>query len=146
TGALSGTGDLADVWTWDGSGWVRIGTTEPRPGGRSYGGLAYDEKSGRTVAFGGTSTLGNPLVDTWLLRFHGAQCSADGDCDTGHCVDGACCETARCGVCQACNTPASPGTCAPVLGKTDPDSCSGAVTCDSTGACLTALGRGCNGP
>lgn len=84
----------------------------------------------------------------------GATCVVGGyythTCDSGHCVDGVCCESA-CdeGVCMACSqalTGAENGKCAPTAADLDPDdecephrdypaSCGSDGSCDGTGKC-----------
>jgi len=74
----------------------------------------------------------------------GNACSVGSDCSTGHCVDGRCCTTALCGICQACL--GAGGTCVPVVAADDPDTCTGSRTCDTFGAaCRTKLGQSCTG-
>jgi outer membrane protein OmpA-like peptidoglycan-associated protein len=41
----------------------------------------------------------------------GDVCSRDCQCETGHCVDGVCCDRACEGSCEACHLPDSEGTC-----------------------------------
>ncbi|AKT40663.1 hypothetical protein [Chondromyces crocatus] len=69
----------------------------------------------------------------------GAICSANGDCASGHCVDGVCCATACDDACWACDVPGSEGTCSPD-GALDgqQDECGDDEACDDAGAC-TAL-------
>jgi hypothetical protein len=45
----------------------------------------------------------------------GSVCTKDAQCNTGHCVDGYCCDTACNGACQACDV--SPGTCSGITGS-----------------------------
>ncbi|HVO20608.1 MAG TPA: hypothetical protein VMU15_15220, partial [Anaeromyxobacter sp.] len=68
----------------------------------------------------------------------GSSCSADDGCSSGHCADGLCCDTACGGQCEACNLPASPGTCAPVSGAP----AGGRTACQSDGS---ACGGACDG-
>jgi hypothetical protein len=132
-GGSGAAGDLADMWTWNGVTWTNIvsGVT-PTP--RDGASLTFDPTTHRFVLFGGEE--GNSILDdTWLLHLRGGACAADADCDTGHCVDGTCCESAACGTCQACNLGANSGVCTKVTSADDPDTCTGANTCDTTGAC-----------
>lgn len=74
---------------------------------------------------------------------NGVACGAPSECASGACVDGVCCDAACDGVCSACTaalTGAANGTCAPVIGNTDPDAeCAESVCttglCDGAGAC-----------
>jgi alpha-tubulin suppressor-like RCC1 family protein len=69
----------------------------------------------------------------------GDMCSSGDACTTGSCVDGRCCGSSTCGSCQECK--GAGGTCVSVIGRDDPDSCTG--TCDSTGACKSKQGQPC---
>jgi len=75
---------------------------------------------------------------------NGAACGNGSQCQSGHCVDGVCCDIACDGTCRACvaaKTGYSDGVCAAIEIGTDPDTeCAdeGASSCGSTGA-------GCNG-
>lgn len=52
-----------DTWEWDGSTWAQVSSsTAPPP--RLFAGMAYDEKRGVTVLFGGAH-LGVDYDDTW---------------------------------------------------------------------------------
>jgi hypothetical protein len=82
-----------------------------------------------TGAPGGSVSV--PLTGAGLRRL-GDTCVVAGDCPAGSCVDGHCCATPSCGICQSC-TGAS-GTCAPIINAIDRDSCVGG-TCDSAGTC-----------
>ncbi len=79
-------------------------------------------------------------------RPNGETCGCDGDCQSGFCVDGVCCNTACTGTCRSCNVQGSPGICAPVPtggAPRSPDICPAADasgcgldgTCDGNGAC-----------
>ena len=97
-----------DVWSWDGHVWSRLGQA-PHVG--AWNSLVYDTDRRRLVfvAYDG----GESLVETWEGYPLAGQCSADIECGSGHCFDGLCCE-ASCGACEACNTPKTPGHCAPI--------------------------------
>jgi hypothetical protein len=45
---------LGDTWEWDGSRWARVATSGPAA--RSSAALAYDDRRGRMVLFGGRAT------------------------------------------------------------------------------------------
>src|SRR5262245_2384302 len=49
------------------------------------------------------------VVDLTVVKHQGEACGAGDTCDTGHCVDGYCCENACNNTCQACNVPGSLG-------------------------------------
>ncbi|MEW5852172.1 MAG: hypothetical protein AB2A00_25510 [Myxococcota bacterium] len=77
------------------------------------------------------------------LRTDGQACSVDGDCLSGACADGYCCNNACNGTCEACNVAGSEGVCSLVAsGRTD-GACSGTLVCDGTGNCLGVVGRAC---
>jgi len=98
------------------------------------------------VACTGTNTM---------HKTNGLACGCAGDCASGFCVDGVCCNTACTESCKACNTPGAPGICgfvpsggAPRLPATCPisdvSSCGLDGTCDGTGACASyAAGTTC---
>jgi hypothetical protein len=62
-------------------------------------------------------------------------------CSGGACVDGHCCSVSACGTCQSCT--GAGGTCVAVTNDEDPDSCTGARTCNASGACKKKTGQGC---
>ena len=106
-------------------------------------GDAYDGGPGGTVV-PPMGTAGGPGADApsgvpSLSNPNGAMCSADQDCQSGNCVDGACCTTSSCAACQACNLNAK-GSCSPkTRGMTDPACIASSETC-SAGSC-DGLGR-----
>ena len=68
----------------------------------------------------------------------GQACTTNDQCLTGNfCVDGVCCSTMSCGLCQACNVGTGAGNCAPVLsGNPEPrGGCAASPPCGNTGAC-----------
>jgi MYXO-CTERM domain-containing protein len=87
----------------------------------------------------------------------GDACALPGDCRTGNCVDGVCCNTACTGLCQSCvaaKTGGTSGTCAPIKDGTDPDAeCPGAAcaagtkenghVCNGAGACRVTTSKAC---
>ncbi len=74
----------------------------------------------------------------------GQPCAANGDCQGGFCVDGACCQNACAGACQTCNLPGSPGMCLPSpAGKPGRAACSGTSSCDGAGNCKKGAGQAC---
>jgi hypothetical protein len=72
-------------------------------------------------------------------KMKGATCVANGDCESGFCADGVCCNVACGGGCVSCALPGRLGTCWPVdQGVPDPRTiCKdmGAASCGTTGAC-----------
>ncbi len=80
-------------------------------------------------------------------KVNGASCGGAAECDSGFCVDGVCCGTACGGTCNACSaakTDGANGTCGDVKVDTDPENeCTGALTCNASGACEKATGASC---
>lgn len=103
---------------------------------------------------------GNTKPEIYTLDPAGAACASSSECETGHCVDGVCCDTACTGSCQACTQTKKgsgiDGVCAVVAAGTDPDDDCAAGTatgCGTTGVCtaagtcqLYALGVQCQAP
>ncbi|MEZ4297584.1 MAG: hypothetical protein R3B70_21665 [Polyangiaceae bacterium] len=89
-----------------------------------------DECAGATSCSGGGTCSLFPL---------GAACALNGECQSGFCVDGNCCNTACQGFCQACSTAKTGlanGTCDDIVAGTDPDDeCAGAEVCDGNLGC-----------
>lgn len=94
----------------------------------------------RSNGLTGTLTILD-LGETCAKAQNGDSCKLDADCDSLHCVDGVCCDTA-CGGgvpdCQACSTQdggSVDGTCTPVSGAplcrpAEPGSCDAPESCD----------------
>lgn len=92
-------------------------------------------------------------------KVDGAACGDGGECESGRCVDGVCCQTECAGVCLSCAVPGKQGTCSPVpegvkhTGCADqgPNNCKFDGACDGAGACRsypagTQCAKGaCNG-
>jgi hypothetical protein len=101
-------------------------------------------------------TIGAATIGVCGLT-NGSACGGDGDCQSTHCVDGVCCDSACTGACQSCGLPGEAGTCLPVplaagsMGRTGqcaPYLCDGASpfcpgTCASDDYC--APGEYCDG-
>ncbi|MFT3772690.1 MAG: kelch repeat-containing protein [Minicystis sp.] len=65
-----------------------------------------------------------------------AQCTADIQCKSGHCVDDVCCENACTGQCEACDSTGFVGLCRPVGAKDAPEPPHGTRTaCAGSGTC-----------
>jgi cysteine-rich repeat protein len=68
-GSVTGSNFAFDTWTWNGKTWTQI--PDSAPGVRSGPAMALDEKSGRTVLFGGRGVPTGPgnsgpvFADTW---------------------------------------------------------------------------------
>ncbi|HET6150225.1 MAG TPA: hypothetical protein VFH68_21980 [Polyangia bacterium] len=71
----------------------------------------------------------------------GQTCTATTECASGQCVDGHCCDTPCTGSCLTCAT----GTCSPVRGADDPNTCTGTMTCNASGVCTRKNGQTCTG-
>ncbi|MBI5481377.1 MAG: choice-of-anchor D domain-containing protein, partial [Deltaproteobacteria bacterium] len=69
----------------------------------------------------------------------GQACGAAGECVSGFCKDGVCCNTTCDGACQSCTT----GSCATVVSADDNPECTGSFTCDAAGACKKKNGEVC---
>ena len=130
-GGGNGDGLLGDTWEWDGARWSAEGAG---PLAATADPMVFDTARHRALlyaGFSGTTFIGQ----TWARVTLATPCSKHGDCGSGVCQDGLCCASA-CGICSACDTPASPGECAPVLSRDDPDTCGGPSTCDAAGTCV----------
>ena len=73
----------------------------------------------------------------------GNPCSSDGQCATGNCKDGVCCDTPCGGACKACNLAGSAGTCADIPSGQDPASECQSGACNGAGACELDNGQSC---
>ncbi len=71
------------------------------------------------------------------------DCKVDGDCTSGHCSNGVCCDRPCNGPCESCALVTSPGICSDVPVGLDPKrACSPTPcerTCDGTGNCVGAF-------
>jgi hypothetical protein len=78
-------------------------------------------------------------------KSNGQSCSTATECQSAHCVDGVCCDTACTGACRSCALASAPGKCTSIpVGNTDPRglctdmtaaSCATNGRCDGSGAC-----------
>ncbi len=139
-GGDSGSGILNDTWTWNGITWLQR-TPLGAPRARSAHAMASDGITGELVLFGGTEQFSS-FGDTWVHQTLGGMCTANAEClENAFCVDGACCNLATCGTCRTCGG-TSPGRCAPVTNREDPDSCAekDGTSCNDLGDCKAKLG------
>jgi hypothetical protein len=95
--------------------------------------------------FGGSSCSGSGAC---LLAANGTACTAGGECTSGFCVDGVCCNTVCNTLCNAC-TPAkkgsgADGTCGTIGMNLDPDDeCAGSLVCNGSSVCKAPNGDAC---
>lgn len=147
-GGRDAAGLGADTYEFTGTRWYRRQIAGPSP--RTFASMAYVPDTQETILVGGAtgllelddpqnSALSN---ETWSYSVTSAACSTDNECDTGHCVDGACCEVAACAPCHTCGSALDPGYCVPIEGEADPDSCS--FVCLAGGVCPGDQGSGCS--
>lgn len=78
---------------------------------------------------------------------NGQLCGGAGECASGFCVDGTCCDRACDGQCEACNVTGVAGSCAPIAGapRGGRPACT-AVGSTCGGTCNGALGATCAYP
>ncbi|MEL6340496.1 MAG: hypothetical protein AAFQ65_11345 [Myxococcota bacterium] len=72
-----------------------------------------------------------------FARAAGEACDSDGQCGSGFCTDGVCCNARCAGTCESCST----GTCSTVTTGTDPGTCESQCTAD--GCTGVAIGESC---
>jgi hypothetical protein len=58
-------GYFNDTWAWDGNNWRQL-SSQNSPSPRDQVQMAYDERRGQVVLFGGYTTLVGTLGDTWI--------------------------------------------------------------------------------
>ena len=75
----------------------------------------------------------------------GVSCAKDGECASGFCTDGVCCDTRCDKTCLSCALKASIGTCSAIPANTDPiKECPSSYTCDGQGKCRKKDGVTCS--
>jgi hypothetical protein len=84
-------------------------------------------------------------AELFALGAPGDACATHDDCGLDVCEDGHCCAGACSGTCMTCTDAksATPGACVAVVNGDDPDTCTGASTCDAAGACKRKNGQPC---
>jgi hypothetical protein len=85
---------------------------------------------GESCALGDRPGLCSPNEAGLCLVDLGSDCVEGGDCQSGHCVDGVCCNSACSGTCLGC----AGGTCGPLVAGSSDESCD---VCDGLGNCVT---------
>ena len=79
---------------------------------------------------------------------NGQTCTMGAECVSGNCLDGRCCGTASCPICQSCGVTGMEGACQNIpTGQPDnvpANACVGTSSCDG-GACKKANGQVCGG-
>jgi hypothetical protein len=101
---------------------------------------------GQDAAFGGESSevdAAAPEARIAVTTSGTVTCTADDDCESHHCADGVCCDTACDQACQSCNQTDKIGRCSPVKGERDEDHCASGSTCTDDGTCLGDRGQAC---
>ena len=68
-------------------------------------------------------------------RTNGQVCVAAQDCASGHCADGVCCDTACADACLSCAIAGKVGSCSPLDGARDVDSCAAPCQICRAGIC-----------
>jgi N-acetylneuraminic acid mutarotase len=124
---------LGDTWEWDfaTNAWRAIPVAEydGRAGETAwfdpareqlvvFGGLAHHDEGKFAFTFDETLRLGNlgrSASPGWAEN--GLGCSSDGDCGSGFCVDGYCCNTRCNSQCGACDVPGFEGSCVASRGQ-----------------------------
>lgn len=84
------------------------------------------------------------VAELWRPLAKGVTCKDKDDCASGVCQEGVCCAGPCAGACKTCLP--STGACVSVTSSDDPDSCTGASTCDPGGACRKKNGQACSQP
>lgn len=110
-------------------------------GGGAGGGGAGGGQAGGGAGGGGEQ---DAPVDPGGEVGAGKPCTAGGECGTGFCTDGYCCELACKGVCQSCGLAGKEGTCWQVKNAPDPDTCADPMSCGPTGVCKKGNGAPCS--
>ncbi|MGZ3448977.1 MAG: kelch repeat-containing protein [Polyangiales bacterium] len=126
---------IAEVWDPTTSTWLRASDA---PADRRSA-TAISTGAGKITFGGGWSNIDGyeDTLYTFAQLANGAVCGRDGDCQSLHCADGVCCNTACTGACQSCSLATSKGACTGVSGAPVHGSCAPYLSCAS-GACVTS--------
>ena len=132
-GVSGGTGTGGSGPADTGTGGTGTGSTGTGGGGAGSTGTGGGSTGGSNTGAGGGSAP---------PRANGEACSVAGECVSGHCSDGVCCEEECQKACRSCALPATKGLCRPVAeGTPDPRAmCNdkGAASCQTNGLCDVA--------
>ena len=140
----SGFGSTSSAELYDPSGAGTFAATSSL-GTSRYLHTATRLDSGKVLVAGGYGISGS-LSSAELLALSNGEsgCSASNQCLSDVCNDGICCSGACNGVCQTCAS--GSGACMAVTNADDPDTCTGAVTCDAIGMCKSKDGQASSNP
>ena len=88
----------------------------------------------------GEAAFSNVWVDTppagKVFFYRVVMCTTGGDCGSGLCADGWCCDSACDATCEACNVAGSEGACTFIpVGEDPANECAGAEVCNGVGSC-----------
>jgi len=91
---------------------------------------------GRVLVSGGMTDFGvSSTAEVFAPLPLGSLCKTDGECPSGPCIDGVCCDKPCNGACERCNDPSSSGTCVATASAPLP----GHVTCGAYGVCTSGV-------
>jgi hypothetical protein len=145
-GGSNGTSSLSSAELFSGtSTWA---ATAALPGA-VQGHTATLLASGAVLVAGGVS--GTTVLSAARLYdpSSGLACTSGGQCATGFCVNGVCCDTACNGGCGACNLPGTVGVCSPIAAgpvcRAQMGSCDVAETCNGTSVSCPADQKAADG-
>ncbi|WP_437581021.1 Kelch repeat-containing protein [Sorangium sp. So ce887] len=114
-GASAGAGGAGAGGASAGAGGAGAGGASAGAGGAGAGGASAGAggggAGGASAGAGGAPPGSGLCVDRLAV---GAECTRDRQCDSGHCVDGVCCDYRCDGQCQACDVVNNIGKCTPV--------------------------------
>jgi hypothetical protein len=144
-GGFVGTSATTSTERWDPA--TGLFTTGPSLNtARGYDAATLLADGSLLASFGRTSTVNNAGISLGSVEIlpsvaAGGVCTVDDDCGSAICDHGVCCQKACGSSCHACT--AGTGACDAVKSADDPDTCTGAKTCDASGTCKSKLGQAC---